>query len=97
MIMSTTIANRICCWIITLLCTLLLLLAATKIRAEEISHPEEELRMCQCSADAPIAVGHPFVLEDNATVSYLSPSAREVHKQVAPAFSLTCRGPPALS
>ena len=96
MTMSTTIASRKYYRIIALLCTLLVFVAAAKIRAAEISCPEEELRMCQCDTDAIAAVGHPFVLQNYATASYLSPPGREVRKQLFSTSSLTYRGPPAL-
>jgi hypothetical protein len=94
--MSTTIASRKYYRIIALLCTLLVFVAAAKIRAAEISCPEEELRMGQCDTNAIAAVGHPFVLQNYATASYLSPPGREVRKQLSPTSSLTYRGPPAL-
>ena len=94
--MSTTIASRKYYRIIALLCTLLIFVAAAKIRAAEIFPPEEELRMCQCDTNAIAAVGHPFLLQNYATASYLSPPGRKVHKQLSSTSSLTYRGPPAL-
>ena len=96
MTMSTTIASRKYYRIIALLCTLLVFVTAAKIRAAEVSRPEEELRMCQCDTDAIAAVGQPFVLQNYATASYLSPPGREVRKQLSSTFTLTYRGPPAL-
>lgn len=96
MTMSTTIASRKYYRIIALLCTLLVFVAAAKIRAAEVSRPEEELQMCQCDTDVIAAAGHPFVLQNYAMVSYLSPPGREVRKQLSSTSSLTYRGPPVL-
>jgi len=96
MTLSTRIASRTYYRIIVLLCTLLVLCAASKTRAVEIPRPDEELRTVQCDADTIAAVSRPFILQSYATASYLSPLAREVHKHTSFAFSLTYRGPPAL-
>ncbi len=94
--MSAKIASRKYYRIIALICTLLVFFAATKVRAAELSRPDEELRVCKCDTDAIAVVGHLFVLHNYVTTLYLSPPAREVDKQLSPAFSLTYRGPPSL-
>ena len=93
--MFARIAGRKYTWTIALLCTLLVLFAATKIKAAEISRPDEELRIGQCDADATATVGHPFVLQNYNRASYLLPQGREVRKQLPTTFSPTYRGPPA--
>lgn len=97
MTLSTRIASSTHYRIIVLLCTLLVLCAASRTRAVEIPRPDEELRTVQCDTGAIAAVSHPFVLQSHATASYLSPLAREVHRHTSFAFSLTYRGPPAHS
>ena len=96
MTMSTTIASRKYYRIIALLCTLLVFVATAKVRAAKVSRPEEALPISQCDAEVIAAVGHPFVLQNYATASYLSPPGREIRKQSPTTFSLTYRGPPAL-
>ena len=94
--MPMAIASRKYTWTIALLCTLLVLFAATRIRAAEVSRPDEELRIGQCDTDSVAAVGHPFVLQNYNRASYLLPQGRQVRKQLPSTFSPTYRGPPAL-
>lgn len=94
--MSTAIAGRKYTWTIALLCTLLVLFAATKIKAAEISRPDEELRIGQCDTDTVATVGHPFVLQNYDTAAYLLSLSREVRKQLPTTFNPTYRGPPTL-
>ena len=83
--------------IIALFLTLVVLLAATKMRTAEVPRPPGgEPRICQYDADSLAAAPDRYILRTYDTATYLSPQARRVPQQSPTSFSPSYRGPPEL-
>jgi len=90
--MSATKQTRI----IALFLTLVVLLAATKMRTAEVPRPGEEPRICQYDTDSAATAPDRFILRTYDAATYLSPLALRVPRQIPASFSPSYRGPPEL-